>query len=467
MSEAALPIPPRPETRRYHQAAVWTLFGFFIAINLLVAVEAFEHSKRSREIADSTFTSAELLSKVEHDLDRERALVDEHVAEVDRTRLARLEARIAEAQQAYMNDAKAYEASADAGPERTGREAWQTLRQEWKDLRGPLEEVLVLSRSNDDDKARMVLGQLDGRFESVAADIEELRATKRFAAERLVAQSRATRNVWLLLLPLVTFLGLGTTTALGWSAVRLLARRDDELRRVALQLEERNRDLDAFAGRVAHDLRAPLATISLAAAKLEDSAPQVLAVTQLLHRTVKRMGALINDLLSLARVDSTLEHVECEPGAVTRSMEEDLVQRVGESGGVVRVEVEPAKVHCSEGFLRQVVWNLVENAVKFRRADVPLEVLVRGASRDRTVYDLSVTDNGIGFLPEEASRAFEPFFRGTRGREGREGGAIAGTGLGLSIVQRIAEACGGRASLRSREGDGTTVSVHLPLTPAT
>jgi signal transduction histidine kinase len=102
------------------------------------------------------------------------------------------------------------------------------------------------------------------------------------------------------------------------------------------------------------------------------------------------------------------------------------------------------------------MWNLTENAVKYRREGVPPVVEVRGR-RVGGRYELRVSDNGRGMDPKEARHAFEPFFRSEEVRD------LPGTGLGLSIVQRVVEASGGRVSLQSTPGRGSTFIVNLEL----
>jgi len=102
------------------------------------------------------------------------------------------------------------------------------------------------------------------------------------------------------------------------------------------------------------------------------------------------------------------------------------------------------------------MWNLGENAVKYRRDGVQLNVEIRGRILLH-IYQLSVSDNGMGLSPSEAQHVFEAFFRGQDVR------STPGTGLGLSIVKRAVEASGGSVSIDSTLGQGTTFKVHLPL----
>jgi signal transduction histidine kinase len=220
-------------------------------------------------------------------------------------------------------------------------------------------------------------------------------------------------------------------------------------------LEARNRELDAFAGRVAHDIRGPLTSISLATTRLAATAPQERAVTEILGRGVMRMQSLVEDLLTLARVEA---HVRgrCDPSKVMAELEDDFAGRLADQQGSLRETVEQAEVACSPSLLRQTLTNLIENAIKYRRPEAPPLVAVSGSVVDGG-YELRVSDNGIGMSDDEAARAFEPFYRSPRTLH------VPGTGLGLSIVNRIAQASGGRLSIETRLGHGSTFILHLTL----
>jgi signal transduction histidine kinase len=237
--------------------------------------------------------------------------------------------------------------------------------------------------------------------------------------------------------------------------LRTARRREDLSRRLSAGLEQRNRDLDAFAGRVAHDLRGPLTAISLAGAQLARRSPE-LGAGAVFDRGVKRMETLIDDLLTLARVDVAGGNATCDALGAVFAMKDDLVSRVQAKGGQLRIDVAPGTLRCTEGLLQQALINLVDNAVKYARPDVPLELEIHGHA-ERAAYLYSVRDNGMGMEPADARRAFEPFFRAHAAL------ALPGTGLGLAIVRRVVEAHGGTASVDSKSGVGTTITLRFPL----
>jgi signal transduction histidine kinase len=164
---------------------------------------------------------------------------------------------------------------------------------------------------------------------------------------------------------------------------------------------------------------------------------------------------LIRDLLTLSRVDAAPD-VATDPALVVVSVVDDASESVARQQGTISSSVAHAHVRCSDGLLRQVLSNLVENAMKYHGTSPP-KIEVEGRERGG-FYELRVADNGMGIPDSELSHVFDPFFRGTHAPE-----AVPGTGLGLSIVKRVAEACGGGVAVRSKEGIGSTFLVDLPL----
>ena len=144
-----------------------------------------------------------------------------------------------------------------------------------------------------------------------------------------------------------------------------------------------------------------------------------------------------------------------QSGGVAAKVRDDFEERFGEDARLHET-VAPASVAFTEGLLRQVLWNLVENGVKYRRDDVRADIGIVGRVAGGC-YELQVSDNGLGMLPEDAQRAFAPFYRAPAAQD------VSGTGLGLSIVKRIIEAGGGSVQVKTQLGRGTTFALQLPL----
>src|SRR5262249_48196267 len=149
--------------------------------------------------------------------------------------------------------------------------------------------------------------------------------------------------------------------------------------------------------------------------------------------------------LAISRVEAGVTDTACDPAVVAGQLREELEPKAESSHVSLSIDVQPAKVHCSEGLLRQVLWNLADNAIKYRRSEVPahVEICRRAAGG---CYEVSVKDNGRGIGPRAAARVFEPFYRASAVS------AEPSTGLGLSIVKRVVEANGGTVSLTSDPG---------------
>jgi signal transduction histidine kinase len=296
---------------------------------------------------------------------------------------------------------------------------------------------------------------LGPKFAVVDQELDQLIATNNQGAAASLARFSMIRvRLMLTLLALGAAVLVGTGLVGRWVS-RQVAYREREMLRNAQTLEARNRELDAFAGRVAHDIRAPLTAIKLAMTPLATKVPRGDRTLGILERGVGRMEALVEDLLALARIE-TQTRGHCDPALVVAELEREFASRMEAEKGVLRVSVNHAVVSCSEGLLRQAVTNLVENALKYHRPEVAPEVDISGSSCNSS-YDLRVSDNGLGMTTEDAGRVFEPFYRSPRTQD------LPGTGLGLSIVSRVAEASGGRLSVETKLGQGSTFVVHLPL----
>jgi signal transduction histidine kinase len=209
-----------------------------------------------------------------------------------------------------------------------------------------------------------------------------------------------------------------------------------------------------FIANASHELRTPLAvartTLQIGLATTTDPA-RVRRVREELLRNNERCTALINGLLTLARGEQVRRGREkAEFDDVVREVAAE--HRLGEP--CLRLDIPgPCTVAGDPLLLAQLVRNLMDNALRY---NVPGgEVLVRLTPDGH----LTVSNTGPAIGAGEATRLFEPFFRGAE-RTGRTDGA----GLGLSIVRAVAVACGGTATATARDGGGLIVEVHIPVT---
>jgi signal transduction histidine kinase len=233
------------------------------------------------------------------------------------------------------------------------------------------------------------------------------------------------------------------------------------LRDRAVELERSNAELDQFALIASHDLQEPLRKVQMFSQKVIDSDSDGLSEQgrDYLRRSsaaAARMQALIQDLLSLSRISTHRDPFEeCDLGQLTRAAVSDLEHSITAAGAVVEVGSLPT-VTVDESQVRQLMQNLISNAVKFRRPDVPAVVRIEGETRGRYA-EIRVSDNGIGFEPRHATRIFRVFER-LHGRS-----EYPGTGIGLALCRKIVERHGGTIAAESTPGEGATFVFTLPI----
>jgi two-component system, OmpR family, sensor kinase len=219
--------------------------------------------------------------------------------------------------------------------------------------------------------------------------------------------------------------------------------------------------LRQFIADASHELRTPVTTIRGYAELYRSGGlgdPEDLA--QAMRRTEQesiRMGTLVEDLLLLARLDQgrALEAGAVDLGVIAVDAVSDA-RAVDPNRPVTASVAEGVRVEGDEGRLRQVVANLVGNALVHTPADTPVVVMV---TRNGSDAILEVSDQGPGMAEPVAARAFERFYRADPARSRHAGGS----GLGLSIVKAIVKAHDGTVRIETAAGVGTTVRVTLPL----
>lgn len=228
------------------------------------------------------------------------------------------------------------------------------------------------------------------------------------------------------------------------------------------QVEEMRRE---FVANVSHELRTPLSIFRGYLETLLDDPHQppgeLLRILEIMERHSDRLNALVEDVLSLARLES--------PGAELDLSEVDLAELLHSimRDWEKRFAAKQLKSHLNfpgnlpllqadENRLQEVIYNLLDNAVKYSRpgGTVFLRAEIEG---DRV--RISVVDQGVGIPEADLPRIFERFYRADKARS-RE---LGGTGLGLSIVKHVVQRHGGTVEAQSTPGKGTTISVLLPV----
>jgi len=221
-----------------------------------------------------------------------------------------------------------------------------------------------------------------------------------------------------------------------------------------VRLRRRNDALETFVSSASHDLRQPLRTAAAFAALLAEEHGDALSedgreALQFVVGGIGRVRTLVESMLDYLRAESApvqLAPVDLE--AVLAAVQLDLMAALEEADGEVAWRELPT-VWGDEARLRQVLLNLVDNALKYRR---PGRAQVRvTARRDGELWEIGVHDNGLGIAPEVADRIFEPFRRLHTASE------VPGAGLGLALCRRHVERLGGTIRAESQPGRGTTV----------
>jgi signal transduction histidine kinase len=445
---------PKPSSTRIlapAAAAVVLLLTFLF-------VAAYATTRRAQLETERILTGmvdrSALVARIDSDVDDKQRLVDIHIFETGSATMQDLEERF----RAVHDDlTKAIETGEqDYGEDPEMRRALTALRTDLDATSAPLTHVLELSRENRDAEAQLEMLKLVPAFERVNKRLGHVLDVSHKDTVDSAARNSAMQSRTILWLSAIGVIGITLAAIILLVAIRNVHRREEEASQMTLRLEEQNRELDAFAARVAHDLRGPLSTINLAIDRLIERLPDEHATGDILRRGVGRMETLIRDLLTLSRVDSQAPDAASDPAIVAASVVRDLSAPVAEAGGHLELAVDDARVRCSEGLLRDVLWNLVENALKYR-GTAPPTIRVEGHYAGNG-YEIRVTDNGMGMSADEARHAFDAFFRGARAPRG-----VSGTGLGLSIVKRIVEVSAGKIAIDSKVDRGTTVIVDLPL----
>ncbi len=221
-----------------------------------------------------------------------------------------------------------------------------------------------------------------------------------------------------------------------------------------------------FVANVSHELRTPLAVIKGYIETLVDGHHEIPAedrerFLKTVQRHTERLNSLLEDLLTLSRLESSSPGLRREPtnlAGLIGSVMEDYRARPAAEGHRLNVTVDPGvgEVPIDPLKVTQVLENLLDNALKYSPRGSRLEI---SAQRRSTEVEICVRDNGPGIPAEDLPHIFERFYRVDKGRSREKGG----TGLGLSIVKHMVQLHGGRVWVESTPGQGSAFYFSLPL----
>jgi two-component system, OmpR family, phosphate regulon sensor histidine kinase PhoR len=219
-----------------------------------------------------------------------------------------------------------------------------------------------------------------------------------------------------------------------------------------------------FVANVSHELRTPLSIlrgyIEVLLDEPETPREELARILSIMERHSKRLQRLVDDLLSLAQLESSQATLELDVVRVDElfnNLIRDWKEKLAAKNLKVVVDLAPEALtlHADGTRLEEVLYNLLDNAVKFSPENGRIHLR---ATRRGSDIILSVADNGLGISKEHLPRIFERFYRADKARS-RE---LGGTGLGLAIVKHIAQLHGGRVEAESELERGTTIHVVLP-----
>jgi signal transduction histidine kinase len=233
---------------------------------------------------------------------------------------------------------------------------------------------------------------------------------------------------------------------------------------MARQLAHLEKVRSELIANVSHDLRTPVSNIRVAAEaaaqRIEAGKLPPLRLLEGVVAKTERLNDFIDDVLDISRLESGVLALHFEPldlAAWVQELVAALRPRLEEKGLTLTVAIPPhlPPLRADHNRLWQAVMNLLDNAVKFTPDGGRITF---SAAAEKEGFTLAVADTGPGIAAEDLPFLFERFFKADRSRDRRQGGA----GLGLAIAKRLIEAHGGRISVESTPGAGTTFHLWLP-----
>lgn len=336
------------------------------------------------------------------------------------------------------------------------------------------DRIPPLLSSSDPASLRPLLDVLDSLRQPVQQVV--LGALHAATHSREQDRERLRRNLYEVA-ELLGVLGLGFVTVIALLAVALRQERKqraqllvlaDEMRQAREAAEAASQAKSAFVATMSHEIRTPMNGIIGMAELLRGfdlpNEPRTYADT--LHRSAVGLMAILNDVLDFSRLEAGKVQLDAAPfeiGELVRQVIDLFTPKAAAKGVALFGHVTPEqapRLLGDPGRIRQVLLNLVGNAVKFTDSGsvrVAISVTPRGSRRHE--IDVSVTDTGIGIPPEHMSRLFSDFFQVDSANTRRFGG----TGLGLSICRKLIEAMGGAISADSALGRGSVFRFRLVL----
>ena len=222
-----------------------------------------------------------------------------------------------------------------------------------------------------------------------------------------------------------------------------------------------------FINNMTHELKTPISSISLAAQMLNDetvtkSSSMMSHLSGVINDESKRLRFLVEKVLQMSmfeRKKAIFKMKQLDLNEMVESVANTFTLRVEHTEGKIYTEIEAVNstIYVDEMHFQNVIFNLMDNAVKYRKPDRPINIYIRTWNDDTSLY-LSIRDTGVGIKKDNLKKVFEKFYRVHTGNVHD----VKGFGLGLAYVRNIVNLHGGEIKVESEYGAGTTFTIKLP-----
>lgn len=224
-----------------------------------------------------------------------------------------------------------------------------------------------------------------------------------------------------------------------------------------------------FINNMTHEFKTPISSISIAAQMLNDdsvrkSDERLKHVATVINDETKRLRFQVEKVLQMSMFDrknATMRLEEEDANGCIYSVVNTFKIKVDNYGGTIRanLDAEDPIINVDRMHFTNVIFNLLDNAIKYRREDVPLELRIETRNPDEDTVEITVSDNGIGIKRDDQKRIFEKFYRVSTGNRHD----VKGFGLGLAYVHKMITLFGGNIRVESEPGQGSRFIILLPL----
>ena len=341
-------------------------------------------------------------------------------------------------------------------------EVWNKFTNASHSLASQVRKAVSFSNRKESERARR---HLVSEIRPITAELnkraEQLTQKNAEVTTKLLRQLQEIRLRTTYVGGMVAAVAILISLLVGWQVTALLRRQRATIEAQLAELDRRNRELDSFASRVAHDLVSPISPLKgyLTLIRRSNSIadPQVREMLSLAEGSAARMAEMIEALLRFCRAGTPSDATVSELDTAVSAILLEVGQTAAKEGVALERSLEvKVQVACPGQLLQSIAQNLLSNAVKYAAGRPNPQVNVRVWKDDVSAF-LEVSDNGPGMSAATQASLFQPFFRGPEAR------SQPGHGLGLATTKRLVEAHGGTISVRSQVGLGTAVTVRFPL----